>query len=219
MQKLLALLAVAGLALVPACKKDEEEKGSPKAEPTDKASANAPTDEPADAPADKAADEPAGDAPNMLNKMANCPSAVDGSTTAVEDGEGVVVVTVTADEEAKITEIRKRASTLASLNDADSSEIKHSGKRTGGGGLGRCPVVLDNVEVSSEDVDQGVKITLKPKDESTLAELSKEAKARAEALEGDGHVHGSGTGGGGGGNRDPMKGDMTGTKEKAADEK
>jgi hypothetical protein len=198
-----ALLAVLSLAFAPGCKKgDDKKKEAPQAEPQ--------KEEPAPK-ADEPTEEPADEAPNMANKMANCPSAVEGATTAVEDGEGVVIVTVTSDDEAKMAEIRKRATTLAGLNSADSTEVKHSGQRTGGGGLGRCPVVLDNVEVTAEDVDKGTKITLKPKDAAKLADLSKAAKERAEALKAGGHVHGSGTGGGDGSGRDPMKGDTEGT--------
>jgi hypothetical protein len=198
----LALLAALGLFLAPACKKDEKKKDEAQqpAEPAKDPAAEQPKDEPKP--------EPAADAPNMVNKMANCPSAVDGATTTVEDGEGVVVVSITSDDEAKVADIRKRATTIAGLNDADSTEIKHSGQRTGGGGLGRCPVVLDNVEVTAEEIEKGVKVTLKPKDAAKLADLSKAAKDRAEALKAGGHVHGSGTGGGGGaGGKDPMKGD------------
>ena len=40
--------------------------------------------------------------------MANCPSSVEGATTKIEDGEGAVLVTVTAAQEAATKEIRER---------------------------------------------------------------------------------------------------------------
>lgn len=188
MRNLLTFIAVLGLVSTAACKKDEKKAEAP-------ATDEPKTDEPK---GDEPKDEPKADDPTMVNKMEHCPCSVEGAETKVEDGEGVVIVTVTGKDEAATTEIRKRATHLAGLNDADTTETKHSGSGTGGGTLGKCPVVLGAAKVAAEDVEGGTKITMTPTKEGGLAALSQMAKDRAESMAGAGHDHDHGTGGGGG---------------------
>ncbi len=104
-----------------------------------------------------------------------------------------------------MTEIRKRATHLASLNDADSTEIKHSGEGTGGGALGKCPVALGQGKVTAEDSEGGSTITMTPKTPEGLAELNAMVRDRAAAMAAGGeHNHGTGHGAG------EHKGDGTG---------
>tara|TARA_R110002096_G_scaffold44526_1_gene119967 strand:+ start:6640 stop:7323 length:684 start_codon:yes stop_codon:yes gene_type:complete len=202
MRKLLALVAVVGLVSVSACKKDEKKAETA---PTETVSPDVKPDETKpEVKPDEA--KPA----EMTNKMAHCPSSVEGATTVVSAGEGTIIVTVTAADEAATSEIRKRSMHLASLNDADSSEIKHSGNGTGGGALGKCPVALGQGEVLAADAEGGSTITMKPKTPNGLAELNAMVRDRAAAMAASaGHEHGAGhganehkgdgTGGGGGG--------------------
>jgi hypothetical protein len=122
-------------------------------------------------------------AQDMVNKMMHCPSAVDGATTRVETGKESVVVTITASDPAKAGEIRKRAKHLASLTSPGAApESKHTGQGTGGGALGKCPVVMRDVTLKVEDQKDGSKVTVTPKNPATLAELGRISKDRADAL-------------------------------------
>ena len=200
MRKLLTLVAVVGLVSVSACKKDDKtaDKG-----PTEPATPD--TTKPDEVKPDEVKpDEP--DPQEMTNKMAHCPSSVEGAETVVSAGEGTIIVTVTAKGEAAATEIRKRSTHLASLNDADSTEIKHSGEGTGGGALGKCPVALGQGKVIAADTEGGSAITMTPKTPEGLAELNAMVRDRAAAMAaGAGHDHGGGahkgTGSGGGGGK------------------
>ena len=120
---------------------------------------------------------------DMVNKMMHCPSAVEGATTRVETGKESVVVTVTTKEPAKAAEIQKRAKHLASLTAPTAApEVKHSGQGTGGGALGKCPVVMRDVTLKVEELKDGAKVTVTPKNPATLSELGKISKDRADAL-------------------------------------
>lgn len=122
-------------------------------------------------------------AQDMVNKMMHCPSAVEGATTKVETGKESVVVTITAGDPAKAAEIRKRAKHLASLTSPGAApELKHTGQGTGGGALGKCPVVMRDVTLKVEDQKDGSKVTVTPKNPATLTELGRISKDRADAL-------------------------------------
>ena len=184
-----------GLAFAPAgCKKNEKEAG-------DDTAATQPAKDPA---TDPATGDPAGGhgsgtgggtgASDMVNKMMHCPSAVDGAATAVSQTADAVVLTVTAADPAKATEIQKRAKHLAGLTATATPEVKHTGQGTGGGALGKCPVVMKDVTISVEDQNDGAKITLKPKSPGQLADLAKTAQDRAAALSAGGVPAGGGAG-------------------------
>jgi len=122
-------------------------------------------------------------AQDMVNKMMHCPSAVDGATTKVETGKESVVVTITSSDPAKAAEVKKRAKHLASLTSPGAApELKHTGQGTGGGALGKCPVVMRDVTLKVEDQKDGSKVTVTPKNPATLAELGRISKDRADAL-------------------------------------
>jgi hypothetical protein len=123
-----------------------------------------------------------GEAPTMGNKMAHCPSAVPGAETTVAESKGAVVVTVTAKGKARVAEIQKRAEHLDRVEAAPDSEIKHTGMGTGGGALGKCPVVMAEVTLKVEKQRDGVKVTLVPKDPSKVGELAMTAKDRVAGL-------------------------------------
>ena len=112
-------------------------------------------------------------------KMAHCPSAVDGSKTVVKKAADTVVVTVTATGDAKVKDVRDRAKHLVEASKAEGAG-KHTGDGTGGGGFGRCPVVLENTTVTAKDVEGGSELTVKPKDKAGLDALAKDAEERAK---------------------------------------
>lgn len=112
------------------------------------------------------------------NKMANCPSAVEGAKTAVKDSKEGVIVTVTGSGD-KVKEIRDRAKHAADVAKLPAPpKVEHTAQGKGGGGLGRCPIVVEgDTTVEVRDIDNGVEINVKAKKD--VAALQKEAKARA----------------------------------------
>ena len=112
-------------------------------------------------------------------RMAHCPSAVDGASTVVKDIKDGVVVTVTSGEPTKTDDIRARAKHTAEVaKKAEPKAPEHSGDGTGGGGLGRCPIVVEGeTTVSVKDVDGGAEITVTATKD--VAGLQKETRTRA----------------------------------------
>ena len=111
-------------------------------------------------------------------RMAHCPSAVEGAKTALKDTKDGVLVTVTGPAD-KVAEIRSRAKHAADVaKKADAAKIEHTGEGTGGGGLGRCPIVVEgDATVDVKEIEGGVEVDVKSKKDP--AALQKEAKARA----------------------------------------
>jgi hypothetical protein len=112
------------------------------------------------------------------HKMAHCPSAVEGAKTVVKDSKEGVVVTVTGTGD-KVKEIRDRAKHTAEVAKlAEPPKVEHNSEGKGGGGLGRCPVVVEgDTTVEVKDIENGSEITVKAK--KNVAGLQKEAKERA----------------------------------------
>jgi len=113
-------------------------------------------------------------------KMSHCPSAVQGSITAVKDAKDSVIITVTAKDAAAVTDIRERAKHVVEASKKDPKEVKHQSDGSGGGGLGRCPTVVKDTSVTAKDVPGGSELTVKPDKAEGLAALQKEARERAE---------------------------------------
>ena len=117
-------------------------------------------------------------------KMAHCPSTVDGATTSVKASKDAVVVTVVAKDEARTKEIRERAKTLVEAAKKDPSGVAHKGDSSGGGGFGRCPVVIKDTTVEAKEIAGGSEFTVKPKTAADVAALEKESKERADKIAG-----------------------------------
>jgi hypothetical protein len=111
-------------------------------------------------------------------RMAHCPSAVDGAKTSVKDSKDGVVVTVTGPAD-KVAEIRTRAKHAADVaKKAEGKKVEHSGGGTGGGGLGHCPIVVEgDTSVDVKEIEGGVEVQVKTTSDVTA--LQKEAKLRA----------------------------------------
>lgn len=111
--------------------------------------------------------------------MMHCPSAVPGAKTASADIKDGVELTVTADSETAVTEIRNRAKHLVEAAKMDPESVRHTGDGHGGGGVGQCPVVLKDTLVTADaSVKGGVRITVRPIKPVDLEWLRKEVKAR-----------------------------------------
>jgi TusA-related sulfurtransferase len=112
-------------------------------------------------------------------KMAHCPSAVGGSTTTVKDLKDGVEVSIVAKDDASTKTIRERAKTVLDAAKLDAQKLVHKGDGSGGGGFGRCPVVLKDTKVESKEIPGGVLFTVKPEKAADLAALKKETAERA----------------------------------------
>lgn len=115
-------------------------------------------------------------------KMAHCPTAVSGANIAIMDVADAVEVTVTATDKAATDEIVTRAKHLAEAAKKDPADAKHTGEGEGGGGLGKCPVMVKDTTVTVAEVPGGAKITVKPAAPAELAALKTEVRARHTAM-------------------------------------
>ena len=113
--------------------------------------------------------------------MQHCPTAVEGAKTEIKDAKDGVEITVTATAKDKTDEIRKRAKHVAEAAKQDPTAVEHKGDGHGGGGLGRCEVVLKDTTVTATDVEGGSKITVKPTKPVDLEWLKKETHEREAA--------------------------------------
>jgi hypothetical protein len=121
----------------------------------------------------------AGAAGAGAQRMAHCPCAIEGTKTAVKDAKDGAIITVTGPAD-KVAEIRTRAKHAAEVakKNADAGKVDHTGGGTGGGGLGRCPIVVEgDTTVDVKEVEGGAEVTVKTKGDA--AALQKEVKLRA----------------------------------------
>jgi hypothetical protein len=114
--------------------------------------------------------------------MMHCPAAVPNAKTDVKDIKDGVELTITADGEAAATEIQRRAKHLVEAAKVDPNTVRHTGDGHGGGGLGMCVVVLKDTLVTSEDVKNGARITVRPIKSIDLEWLRKEVATRRAAM-------------------------------------
>jgi hypothetical protein len=115
-----------------------------------------------------------------VGKMAHCPNAVKGAMTAVADGTGAVAITVTAKDDDAVRQIRDRAKQIVLVSQKTvAGQIKHDGTGDGGGGFGRCPIVLKDTSVVEKDAPGGALFTVTPKNAKDLPALRQEVQARS----------------------------------------
>lgn len=126
----------------------------------------------------EAAGSPAG-----AGKMSHCPSAVTGATTVLKNIPAGVSVTVTVpNDDAATKSIRDRAKHLAevaSSADAGAVEPPHTGEGGGGGGIGRCPIVVKSTTLVVKDVPGGSQVDVKAKVAADVPKLQADVKERA----------------------------------------
>lgn len=119
-------------------------------------------------------------------KMAHCPSALDKTKTTVKDtkdGVEVTVVSSDAKDDATTSQIRERGKALVESSKQNPTSVHHTGQGSGGGGFGRCPVVLKDTVVEGKEIPSGMTFLVKPQQNGTdakvVADLRKEARERA----------------------------------------
>ena len=110
--------------------------------------------------------------------MQHCPTAVEGAKTEIKETKDAIEITITSSNAAKTEEIRKRAKHVVEASKNDPTSVAHTGDGHGGGGLGRCEVVLKDTTVTAEDTEGGSKITVKPVKPIDFDWLKKETAAR-----------------------------------------
>jgi TusA-related sulfurtransferase len=181
-----ALLLVLPLSLLAGCDSCNEKATSGGAA---SASATASTPPPASASTPPAASS-AALAPS--GKMAHCPNAVTGATTAIKDVPGGVEITVTSDDAAAMADVRARVQALVDAQKNQNPNVKHTGQGEGGGLLGRCPIVLKDTTITTADVTNGSKMTVTAKDPTEVDWLRRETRDREEDLKLAGSPAGSG---------------------------
>jgi hypothetical protein len=115
-----------------------------------------------------------------VGKMAHCPNAVKGAATQVTESSDTVAVTVTAKDDATVQEIRERAKQIvAAAAKTEAAQMKHDGTGNGGGGFGRCPIVLKDTAVVEKDAPGGATFTMKPKAAKDLPALKQQVHDRS----------------------------------------
>jgi hypothetical protein len=115
-----------------------------------------------------------------VGKMAHCPNAVRGATTAISDGAGAVAISITAKDDEAVKEIRDRAKQIVLASQkTETGEIKHDGSGNGGGGFGRCPIVLKDTSVVEKDAPGGALFTVTPKNAKDLPSLKQQVRERS----------------------------------------
>lgn len=113
-------------------------------------------------------------------RLAQCPSAVPGANTIITDTQGTVVVTVASRDDATIKQIRERAKYITDLVAKDAKEVKRLGDVKPGEGVGRCPLVLNDVTLTVTEIPLGAKIVMKPDDAEDAEWILDEMKERGE---------------------------------------
>lgn len=113
-------------------------------------------------------------------RLAHCPSAVPAVNTVITSSAGSVIINVASRDAAAAKLIQERAKYLSELVAKDPKEIKRSGALKAGEGVGRCPIVLNDVVTTISDTPLGTRIELKPDDAEDVEWVIDEAKERGE---------------------------------------
>jgi hypothetical protein len=113
--------------------------------------------------------------------MANCPSAVEGSTTNVVDLDDGIELTITAREEWAKQEIRRRAQNQGeSAWKPERGALEHTGMGTGSGRYGFCPGILEATTVDAELLPDGAKLTVRADRPAQVERLKRVTRDRLE---------------------------------------
>ena len=93
----------------------------------------------------------------MDEKMRHCPLALDGATSTVEDIDGGVRFTI-AVPEASRDEVRRRAHHIVDFAARKTREGHGGFDGKGGGRMKNCPVVTDDVTITTADIADGAQL-------------------------------------------------------------
>ena len=117
------------------------------------------------------------------HQMANCPSAVAGATTIVENTKSGVIVTVTSDDDKKSDEIQRRAHVQqnVALQNARGA-LERTGGGTGSGKYGYCPGLIQGTTVAVDDLPDGARMTVRAASPNEVQSLQQMTRARLRDL-------------------------------------
>ena len=93
-----------------------------------------------------------------------------------------VTVTLTGTDDATTIAIRDRVAHLVEIAkspDGGEGAPSHTGEGGGGGGIGRCPVVVQDTRLVAKDIPGGSQVDMKAKSAAAVPKLQAEAKERA----------------------------------------
>jgi TusA-related sulfurtransferase len=142
----------------------------------------------AQAPAPPPITPPPGPAPGGAegsaghNQMKFCPPAVPGARSTIKNTKTGVEMNITATDAKAQADIRDRAKHLAAMSAKKEELNKHTGEGEGGGGMGRCPVLMKDTKVTAKNTKTGAIVKIEVDPSETVAELQKTVKDRHEAM-------------------------------------
>ena len=114
-------------------------------------------------------------------KLRHCPVTVDGARTEITDVTDGIALVVTADADAAVTEILRRAAHLVHFTSGAATGTTHGGGE-GGGFMRNCPVVARDTRVTAADVPGGARLTVTPRGALTVDALRADTRRRHAAL-------------------------------------
>jgi hypothetical protein len=115
--------------------------------------------------------------------MSNCPSAVTGAVTRAVPLRDGVAVEITAKEPDQVAEIRARAGRQVAYRHRNEAGLPpHTGVGTDSGESGYCPIVVTDTTVSSEEIKGGARITVRPKEKTSVQAVQRMTNERIDAL-------------------------------------
>jgi DNA replication initiation complex subunit (GINS family) len=110
--------------------------------------------------------------------MANCPSAILGSTTTVADAPDGVILSITTTDPETRQRVRQLATLQANQGDPTPTEARHTGLHGGPGIEGHCPVIHDGTVVTATPTDNGVDIHVATTSPDRVQMLQSETRVR-----------------------------------------
>lgn len=124
----------------------------------------------------------AGAGPWAKRPTADCPAYPGKAAVALADVDGGYTATITTDDASAVATIRAHAAYVvgASRAGAGADALRFGGAT--GDRTRNCPVILDGTTITSEEVDQGVRLTVIAQDAAAAPTLRADAKDRAELL-------------------------------------
>ncbi len=115
--------------------------------------------------------------------MQNCPSAVTGAVTTVDNRKDGVLLTVVAKDPAAAKEIQKRAHEQENIAAQPArGAIEHTGEGTGSGQFGYCPGMQQGTMIKVQDQPDGALITVHSRSPNDVQSLQQSTRARLKNL-------------------------------------
>ncbi|HZS36958.1 MAG TPA: hypothetical protein VFF06_09030 [Polyangia bacterium] len=115
--------------------------------------------------------------------MRNCPTVVPGARVEPRNLADGVELRVLAESPAAREQIRRRADRLVRAAQTRPQAMKHDGRGHGGGGIGRCPVVMKDTHVLAEPIAGGARIVVEPRRRIDSGWLRRETVRRLNEAE------------------------------------